>query len=591
MQKQPRRGGVRGIRASALVVGLTLGAIAQADLPIIYVNQAAAPGGNGTSWAKAYQDLQLAINKADTLGAAQVWVAQGKYKPGSGSSLRTSTFELVDGIELYGGFAGGETLLDQRDFEEHKTILSGNIGLVESYADNAYHVLVFDEFFGEAVIDGLYIEDGNANGTGSNQSEGGGMHVRLANPTIVNCVFRNNSATDAGGGLQAELSSPEISYCTFADNTADSGGGVSFTDGGSIISSAFDGNSAGFGGALATCCSPTYLSRVAFKSNFGNFGGAVFVANAELTAKRCGFFDNVGASGGGIYIAGAGKKKLINCRFGDCVSMEGGAIWTSVDLELSNCQIVRSLAFQFGGGVFSSSASSKIDANNCTVAENEALFTGGGFYLGGGTADISNSILWKNQDTNGLLQSSQVRTTSLSTAKISYSNIYGWEGTGTGNFQAGPKFVDPYGEDGIPGNEDDDFTLAETSPCIDKGDGAGIPLDTSDLDGDLITAEPLPADLNMVPRVLDDPETPNGGAVVLTPVDVGALEYVPPIPSTCEADIDGDGIVGSTDLNIFLFEFGVVPPSGPPLGDIDEDGELTTLDLNILLGEFGFTCD
>ena len=115
MQMKPRRGGA--VCASAMVLGLTVGAVAQADLPIIYVNQTAAPGGNGTSWAKAYQDLQQAITKADTLGAAQVWVAKGKYKPGGGSALRTSTFKLVDGIELYGGFAGNESQVGQRDFD------------------------------------------------------------------------------------------------------------------------------------------------------------------------------------------------------------------------------------------------------------------------------------------------------------------------------------------------------------------------------------------------------------------------------------------------------------------------------------------
>ncbi len=572
----------------AAVLALSSAGAAWGGVPIFYVDASAAPGGNGSSWELAFSDLHDALDAAGGESSSQIWVAAGVYVPGKGSTDRSSTFELVDGVQMFGGFAGIETSLDQRDPKVNKTVLSGNLGDPDDASDNAYHVLVFDDFFAEATLDGFIIQDGEATGEGSNQDVGGGLRIRLAFPTINNCVFRDNTAEDSGGAIDADLAAITITGCSFLENSAQTGGAVNLGDGGTIIASSFDGNSAGFGGALAACCGPTTLSRVSFHSNFGNFGGALFVSNDILKVKRCGFYDNVGASGGAAYVAGAGQKTFVSCRFGDCVSTEGGALWTSAVTELTNCQIVRSLAFTFGGGIFTTSGA-VLDINNCTIAQNEALFTGAGVYLGTGSADIVNSILWKNKDSNGEKQSSQLRVTSLATATYTYNLIMGWEGEGEGNFQAPPKFVAPAGEDRIPGNEDDNYTLLPESPCIDAGNGDALPADTADLDEDGNTDEAVPADVNMLPRVLDDPNTPNQGANPDIPVDLGASEFIP-VKLLCLGDLNLDGEVNSLDLNIFLFEFIQGVPGNSP-ADIDGDGKVTTLDLNLLLNSFGFGCD
>ncbi len=65
----------------------------------------------------------------------QIWVAKGTYKPsketdGTTDTPREFTFQMIEGVEIYGGFAGTETEASQRlDYgvgETNETILSGD---------------------------------------------------------------------------------------------------------------------------------------------------------------------------------------------------------------------------------------------------------------------------------------------------------------------------------------------------------------------------------------------------------------------------------------------------------------------------------
>ena len=83
---------------------------------------------------------------------------------------------------------------------------------------------------------------------------------------------------------------------------------------------------------------------------------------------------------------------------------------------------------------------------------------------------------------------------------------YGCGDDGGGNIDVDPLFVDPEGGD---------FSLLPTSPCIDAGNNVYLPDDINDLDGDGVTAEPLPRDFIGAPRAI-------GPAV-----DMGAFEFIP----------------------------------------------------------------
>jgi hypothetical protein len=148
---------------------------------------------DGTNWANAYDDLQAALSAAEaTSGADEIWIAQGTYKPsqvyapggvvGGHSGLAVDnlkTFNLPDGVTLYGGFAYGQKSLGQRNPVLRPTILDGDLngddvntrnpGLdSENKGDNAWHVVTLGDDVTQtgvsATLDGLVIINGYAAG-------------------------------------------------------------------------------------------------------------------------------------------------------------------------------------------------------------------------------------------------------------------------------------------------------------------------------------------------------------------------------------------------------------------------------------------
>ena len=104
----------------ASVVGIILicGATPLKGEVIRHVNRDQCLGAqNGTGWVDAYCHLQDALTEARSTGAIdEIWVAadtgQVIYSPDDGigytTGNKTHTFQLVNDVEIYGGFAGDE---------------------------------------------------------------------------------------------------------------------------------------------------------------------------------------------------------------------------------------------------------------------------------------------------------------------------------------------------------------------------------------------------------------------------------------------------------------------------------------------------
>src|SRR5579872_4360530 len=109
----------------------------------------------GRSWKRAFSDLQSALNMANNMGSATIWVAAGNYIPSmiytpsaniggaygnANPSDKTNpglrTFAIPNDVNIYGGFSGCETELDQRTCE-HATILNG--------MDISWHVVILGD--------------------------------------------------------------------------------------------------------------------------------------------------------------------------------------------------------------------------------------------------------------------------------------------------------------------------------------------------------------------------------------------------------------------------------------------------------------
>jgi hypothetical protein len=104
-----------------------------------------------------------------------------------------------------------------------------------------------------------------------------------------------------------------------------------------------------------------------------------------------------------------------------------------------------------------------------------------------------------------------------------------WGSGVTLNWGTGNIALDPLdGPDNDPATLfDNDYRLGPLSPAADAGDSASVPLDKFDLDGDFITSEPVPFDLDGHPRFVDDPLVPNTGNGAPPLVDMGPYERSP----------------------------------------------------------------
>ncbi|MFL5747682.1 MAG: choice-of-anchor Q domain-containing protein, partial [Niastella sp.] len=203
-----------------------------------YVNINNPTPGAGNSWATAFTDLNAALAVANY--GDEIWVAQGTYKPTT-TTNRAATFFMTNGYYVYGGFAGTETALTQRNPTINVTILSGDIGVPGIPTDNSYHVVTLNQFTNGYFIDGFTIRDGEANAgapatTPQPDNIGGGVLLLaqtgdLSYGIVKNCVFTSNVAIHGGAfgaygnGVNAQARYALVN-CTFVANRGQVGGTI-----------------------------------------------------------------------------------------------------------------------------------------------------------------------------------------------------------------------------------------------------------------------------------------------------------------------------------------------------------------------------
>ncbi len=426
-------------------------------------------GGNnssaGTSWSTAKADLQNALNISSV--GDEIWIAAGTYKPtldpstGTASgSTRDYSFYLDKNIEIYGGFAGTETLLSQRNSTSNPVILSGDIGTVGSSSDNCYHVFITEGLSSAAVLDGITITGGKANGSYSNitysgqnyyRDGGGGMSNYASSPTLTHVTISGNTA-EYGGGIEIfSSSSPTLTNVTISGNTATSrGGGMFIHDPSSttLINVTISGNTAGLsGGGIENLSSSSTLTNVTISGNTASYGGGMYNNNTSSPT-------------------------------------------------LTNVTISGNTASAKGGGMYNTYSSSPT-LTNVTISGNTAASNGGGIYNSSSSSPtITNSLFWGNiKGTSSTIAGADIDNSVSSTATISYSLVqlastsytsgnnnlltYAPSGTATGMVYAtNPSFVnasDPDGADNIWMTGDDGLVLSSTSAGIGAGTSSSAP--------------------------------------------------------------------------------------------------------------------
>ncbi|WP_199121208.1 YDG domain-containing protein, partial [Pedobacter sp. ASV28] len=405
---------------------------------IVYVKKGAA--GNGPSWNYAVPELADALKAAKTnTDIKQIWVAGGTYKPMyspadnnfGNADGRNNAFLLVKDVKVYGGFAGTETTLVQRDLSivTNKSTLSGDIDANDVITNdlsttingnNSYHVLIAAGAMGIATLDGFTITGGNAsvNSTITINNEivgansGGGLVNINATLGLSNLNIAYNSASFSGAGIfNYKSATININNTAIANNKATGNGGGIFSD--------------------------------AFASSL-RFTNVQVVGNMAT------------ANGGGI------------CDY----SISGNSSFTNV-------LITGNTSGTLGGGMYLSSATSSI--LNTTISGNTAVTAGGGLHNEFQAPLIYNSIILGNN--TGVNNNN-------STPTIKNSLIQGLSGTADGNINATGVlpvnvFVSPLAA-GL--NSEGNYRLKSGSPAINSGNNTlfiGLDVNTKDLDNNL----------------------------------------------------------------------------------------------------------
>jgi len=365
----------------------------QAGAAVIYY---VAPGGTGdcTSWATAC-DLQTALVAA--VSGDEIWAAAGVYKPAADPADRTATFQLKAGVPIYGGFAGGETSREARDPAANVTVLSGDLSGDDganfaNNGENSYHVVTGAI---DAILDGVTITAGNANGDMAlAQDRGGGMYnsfssPKLDSPKLTNVTFHGNRATHNGGGMYNSSSSLALTSVTFSGNSAGYNGGGMFnsTSGPTLTNVTFSGNSAdqGGGGMYSDYSSSPTLSSVTFSSNGADTGGGMYNSSSSPTLSNVTFSDNVAtAQGGGMYNDNNSSPALTNVIFSGNVAntyMGGGMYnYNNSSPTLNDVTFNGNVARMKSGGGMVNHYFSSPTLTNVTFSGNSARLEGGGMY-------------------------------------------------------------------------------------------------------------------------------------------------------------------------------------------------------------------
>lgn len=226
--------------------------IAKIPLTGLFVDQkSTAENPDGSSWEKAFPDINQAINAASSNGQ-KIYVAAGTYA-GDINKLDLST---KSGIHLVGGYKAFEQY--EKDLSnlpaDEMTILdakgSQNLVLIEKEAkDISFYGFVFKGVRnGHAMmikgeqdkpIDGIsisyckFLDNQDSRTKGSHDGHGGGLYITVAkNIQLSHVDFKDNLASGRGGALAIVSSQVNLKHLKFENNQASSGGALAILHGG-----------------------------------------------------------------------------------------------------------------------------------------------------------------------------------------------------------------------------------------------------------------------------------------------------------------------------------------------------------------------
>ena len=471
-----------------------------------YVKLDGAATKTGVDWANASGNIQAMIDEVFEADGGEVWIAGGTYK-------LAATLQMKEGVNIYGGFAGDETSIDDRQIIEdgyswdfaHATVLDGQNARRVLYQPVAFTV--------ETVFDGLTITKGNSYHS-NDASSGSGAYIRTNGKLSNSIVIKNeydgypyvSYGAVFGGGVYNYGGT--VSHCLVTENKISSdayhfaleiqGGGI-FNNGGGIIEDchvtdnvAENGSTSASGGSdvsgggiyngngtIKRCRDVSGNKVIARSANTRAYGGGIACSSTTYSIVTDCIIENNQimydrGEGGGVY-RGFVTRSIIQGN----IAGKGGGLCKSI---ATNCLMIGNKATAAtngdGGGAFSG------ETINCTVVRNSASNGKGGAICGESQTNraiATNCIAWGNSSKN-TIGDGQCFDTNLTYSAaenllhcpdfppshwcnnynipLESGNTEGW-----GTYLA-PLFVDP----GTNDFRTSSYRLQPESPCIGMGD-------------------------------------------------------------------------------------------------------------------------
>lgn len=386
---------------------------------IRYVKQDAT--GTGASWSNASNNLQAMIN-ASAVGD-EVWVAKGNHR-----IPNDQPYVMKTGVKIYGGFAGWETNLSQRN-------ITLNVSNLWPYDNESIISNIDNGLDNTALLDGFTIAFAKQTAVVNINSS----------PSFVNCTFYNSITNLNGGGMYNSNASPFITNCLFKANYA-----------------------YGRGGGIYNLNSNVVITNCTFDGNSGPQGGGIYNQSSRVIVKSCTFINSDAVLGGGIYSLRSGLE-LTHCVFKGNKSKFGGGIYNTDGVgandttRYTNCLFSGNTAISDGGGIYSNQSPSVF--TNCTISGNKATTSGGAMYFYNSSIAVTtfnNTIIYNNNTGIYTIGDAQIINNSLVQGLTTNTN-------GNISGSTNPLFVSPV----APGlSTGGDYQLQTCSPVVNKGNNS-----------------------------------------------------------------------------------------------------------------------
>jgi predicted outer membrane repeat protein len=267
---------------------------------------------------------------------------------------------------------------------------------------------------------------------------------------------------------------------------------------------------------------------------YGAQGSAISLINTSVSGNSS---DH---AGGGIYVGNSATLALINATVSSNYSATTGGgidLGTNANATLTNATIVGNTSYLGDGGGINGEGSNVIKLYNSTLTGNYAYVSGGGIYTGSGSSlTLANSIVAGNAaygsgndlsldnsplvlQGNNILGSTPANASAIDTSNGTYTQIDGGDRAALETVFARVAHNPHTGVlSGVLGDNGGPLKTVAINPfgiAHDAGSNAALPPDSSDLNNNTNTTEPLPVDARGFARV--------SGASV----DIGAFEQQP----------------------------------------------------------------